>query len=314
MRTEQIPTRTILNPTGGFLGGGFTHTMNLYRGCALGNSLCGLYCYAQWNPHHTLGRPWGGFLDVKTEFLEAYRAQYDRLKRPPRGEPKPLRIFLSSVTEPYPPQERTARRMRRLLEEMVIRPPDLLVIQSHTPLVLDDLSVLQQLRERCGLQINITVETDQEQLPSPFPRHAYPPASRIAALRSLKEAGLFTVAAVSPLLPLNNPRRFARQLEAACDRVILDHYLLGDGSPNGQRTQQTRLPMLLTADGHAAWTDLEIFWDVVGLFREVFGPQRVGVSRAGFNEAHAETRADPSTTCAPDAPTGKMAISQGQQP
>ena len=96
--------------------------------------------------------------------------------------------------------------MRRLLEEMVIRPPDLLVIQSHTPLVLDDLSVLQQLRERCGLQINITVETDQEQLPSPFPRHAYPPASRIAALRSLKEAGLFTVAAVSPLLPLNDPR------------------------------------------------------------------------------------------------------------
>jgi hypothetical protein len=124
----------------------------------------------------------------------------------------------------------------------------------------------------------------------------------------LKAAGLFTVAAVSPLLPLNNPRRFAGQLEAACDRVILDHYLLGDGSSNGQRTQQTRLPMLLTADGHAAWTGLEIFWDVVGLFREVFGPQRVGVSRAGFNEAHAETRANPSTTCAPEASTGKMTI------
>ena len=90
MRTEPIPTQTILNPTGGFLGGGFTHTMNLYRGCALGNSLCGLYCYAQWNPHHTLGHPWGGFLDIKTEFLEAYWVQYDHLKCPPRGEPKPL--------------------------------------------------------------------------------------------------------------------------------------------------------------------------------------------------------------------------------
>ena len=146
MRTEPIPTQTILNPTGGFLGGGFTHTMNLYRGCALGNSLCGLYCYAQWNPHHTLGRRWGSFLDIKMDYVEAYQAEYDRLKRPSRGEPKPLRIFLSSVTEPYPPQERTARRMRRLLEEMVIRPPDRLVIQSHTPLVLDDLSVLQQLR------------------------------------------------------------------------------------------------------------------------------------------------------------------------
>jgi hypothetical protein len=204
--------------------------------------------------------------------------------------------------------------MRQLLEVMLDRPPDLLVIQSHTPLVLEDLSVLQQLRERCRLQINITVESDQEQLPSPFPRHAYPPASRIEALRSLKAAGLFTVATVSPLLPLNDPRRFAEQLEAACDRVILDHYLLGDGSPNGQRTRQTRLPMLLEADGRAAWTGLEIFWDVVGLFRQVFGPQRVGVSRAGFNETHAGTRGDQPTTCAPVAPTGKMTISQGQQP
>ena len=303
MKVESIPARTILNPTGGFLGEGFTHTINLYRGCALGNSLCGLYCYAQWNPYHTLGRSWGGFLDIKTDFLEAYRTQYDRLKRPLRGEPKPLRIFLSSVTEPYPPQERTARRMRQLLETMLDRPPDRLVIQSHTPLVLDDLSVLQQLRERCRLQINITVETDQDHLPSLFPRHAYTPASRIEALRSLKAAGLFTVAAVSPLLPLNDPRRFAEQLEAACDRVILDHYLLGDGSPDGQRTQQTRLPMLLEADGHAAWTGLDIFWDVVGLFREVFGSQRVGVSRAGFNAIHAGTTADQAATRA-----------QGRQP
>lgn len=313
MKVESIPARTILNPTGGFLAEGFTHTINLYRGCALGNSLCGLYCYAQWNSHHTLGRPWGGFLDIKTEVLETYRAQYDRLKRPLRGEPKPLRIFLSSVTEPYPPQERTARRMRQLLEAMLDRPPDRLVIQSHTPLVLDDLPMLQQLRERCRLQINITVETDQEQLPSPFPRHAYTPASRIEALRSLKAAGLFTVAAVSPLLPLNDPRRFAEQLEAACDRVILDHYLLGDGSPNGQRTRQTRLPMLLEADGHAAWTGLDLFWDVVGLFREVFGPQRVGVSRAGFNEAHAGTSVDQSTTSAPATRTGKASTSRGRQ-
>jgi DNA repair photolyase len=314
MKLESIPARTILNPTGGFLAEGFTHTINLYRGCALGNSLCGLYCYAQWNPHHTLGRPWGGFLDIKTEFLETYRTQYDRLKRPLRGDPKPLRIFLSSVTEPYPPQERTARRMRRLLEAMLDRPPDRLVIQSHTPLVLDDLPVLLQLREHCRLQINITVETDQDQLPSPFSRHAYTPASRIEALRLLKAAGLFTVAAVSPLLPLNDPRRFAEQLEASCDHVILDHYLLGDGSPNGRRTQQTPLPMLLEADGHAAWTRLDIFWEVVALFREVFGPQRVGVSRAGFNRIHAETRADQSTTSAPDSAREKMSTSQGQQP
>ncbi|WP_447860873.1 hypothetical protein [Nitrospira calida] len=286
MQIREIPTGTILNPTGGYLGEGFTHTINLYRGCALGNSLCGLYCYAQWNPHHTLGRVWGRFLDVKTGFVEAYRAQYNRLKQPVRGEPKPLRIFLSSVTEPYPPQERTARRMRRLLEEMLTRPPDRLVIQSHTPLVIEDLPLLLALRQRCRLEINITVETDKEALPPPFPRHAYLPAARIAALRALRQAGLLTVAAVSPLLPLDDPLTFARQLEAACDRVVLDHYLLGDGSREGQRTKQTKLPMLLNANGWNAWTGLAPFDEVVKTFRQVFGDARVGISRAGFNVAH----------------------------
>ena len=283
MQVQLIPTKTILNPTGGFLGGGFTHTINLYRGCALGNSLCGLYCYAQWNGHHTRGRTWGRFLDIKMDFLEAYRTQYDGLKHPVRGEPTPLRIFLSSVTEPYPPQERTARRTRRLLEEMLVRPPDALVIQSHTPLVVDDLPLLLDLHRRCRLQINISVETDKPSLPPGFPRHAYSPTTRIEALRTIRNAGLWAVATVSPLLPLDNPRAFAEQLEVACDRVILDHYLLGDGSPDGRRTRQTKFPRLLEETGYGAWTRLDVFHGVVGLFRDVFGGHRVGISQAGFN-------------------------------
>jgi DNA repair photolyase len=287
MVTLQIPTRTILNPTGGYLGEGFTHTVNLYRGCALGNSLCGLYCYAQWNPHHTLGRAWGSFLDVKTGVVEAYRAQYDRLKQPRTGPPKPLRVFMSSVTEPYPPQERAARRTRRLLEAMIERPPELLVLQSHTTLAVDDLALLQELHRKCQLQVNITIETDKASLPPPFARHAFAPAERIGALRTLREAGLCTVAAVSPLLPLDDPHRFARELERAAERVVLDHYLLGDGSREGQRTKQTRLPMLLERAGWTAWTSLARFEEIVAIFREVFGrDERVGVSRAGFNRVH----------------------------
>lgn len=282
MLIHEIPARTILNPTGGFLAGGFTHSINLYRGCALGNSLCGLYCYAQWNPYHTQGREWGGFLDVKTGVEEAYRRQYDSLKRPARGASKPLRIFMSSVTEPYPPQEKTARRTRRLLEEMVTRPPDVLVIQTHTPLVLDDLPLLVNLHGRCRLSINITVETDKTTLPEGFPRHAYPPAVRVRALQTLREAGLSTTAAISPLLPLDDPWQFARDLEAASDRVILDHYLIGDGS-QGLRTRQTDLPRLLEAGGYGEWNGLKKFHEIVGIFRRVFTEARVGISRTGFN-------------------------------
>ena len=51
MQVQEVPVRSILNPTGGFWREGFTHTINLYRGCALGNSLCGTFCYAQWNAY-----------------------------------------------------------------------------------------------------------------------------------------------------------------------------------------------------------------------------------------------------------------------
>lgn len=290
MKVEDIASKTILNPTGGFLGEGFTHTINLYRGCALGNSLCGLYCYAQWNQYHLKGRPWGSFLDVKTDFLEAYRRQYDQLKHPQRSEPKSLKIFMSSVTEPYPPQEQTSRRTRRLLEEMVERPPDFLVIQSHTPLVADDIPILSKLHQVCRVQINITVETDKETLPQGFPRSAYSPAARMQALDSLKRAGLCTVCTISPLLPLDHPRGFAEALRLCCDRVILDHYLLGDGSKDGQRTNRTRLPILLQEAGYEEWRGLDRFREVVQIFRDVFGnDDRVGVSQLGFNAGSSET-------------------------
>jgi hypothetical protein len=71
--------------------------------------------------------------------------------------------------------------------------------------------------------------------------------------------------------------------------VILDHYLLGDGSPDGARTRRRKahlddtVPNLLVAAGFEEWTRLETFHDVVEKFRAVLGPDRVGVSAAGFS-------------------------------
>ena len=95
--------------------------------------------------------------------------------------------------------------------------------------------------------------------------------------------GVPTQAAVSPLLPLADPERFARRLDEACDRVILDHYLLGDGSRNGLRTRRTNFPALLEAAGFAEWNCLAKFAEVRAVFERTLGPGRVLVSRAGFN-------------------------------
>ena len=73
-------------------------------------------------------------------------------------------------------------------------------------------------------------------------------------------------------------------MEESCDRVILDHYLLGDGSQEGQRTKRTLLPQLLKETGLETWATLEKFYEIVGIFKQVFSDEnRVGVSQEGFN-------------------------------
>jgi DNA repair photolyase len=257
----------ILTRTGGFLAG-FTHSLNPYRGCSYGKSLCGTYCYA---PAVTFRKEWGGPAEAKEGAAEAYRREIGRERR--RG---PVRIFCSSVTDPYVPQEKRMRITRRILEAMVEEPPEFLALQTHTPHPLRDLDLLRRLP--CAVQI--TVETDRGSLPG-FPPHAYAPAERLAALQRLKEEGLDAVGVVAPLLPLEDPERFAADLDRACTRVILDHYLIGDGA-NGARTKRRGLPALLERAGLGAWTRLEALDAFAEVCRRVLGAGRVGISRDGF--------------------------------
>ncbi len=56
--------------------------------------------------------------------------------------------------------------------------------------------------------------------------------------------------------------------------------------PRQEKTpaQRTTLPQLLDPTGFAEWATLEKFYEIVGIFKNVFGnADRVGVSREGFN-------------------------------
>jgi DNA repair photolyase len=283
-----IDNKTILTPTGGFLDAGFTHTINLSQGCAFAHSLCGTYCYAQHNHWITRGRPWGLY-GYKKNVRDAYRREHAAIRRPRRGEPGPLRIYMSSSTDPYAPQEARLRLVPPLLEAMLQSPPDTLVLQTRSPLVARDRDLIAALAGRCEVWVSVTVETDRDRIPG-FPNHATPPRKRVATLRAFREAGVLTQATVSPLLPLADPERFAGELGQACHRVILDHYLLGDGSPGGLRTRRTNFPRLLEEAGLGAWNGLDRFWEVKALFDRLLGPDRVLVSGAGFNAVGPDSR------------------------
>jgi DNA repair photolyase len=277
----RVDNKTILTPTSGFLGSGFTHTINAYQGCAFAASLCGTFCYAQHNVWITQGRPWGLYA-VKSHVHEAYRRDYDRLKCPRRGEPRPLRIYMSSSTDPYLPQEVTLKVTRGILELMLERPPDVLVIQTHHTLITRDLELIYSLSHVCELWVSITVETDMDPVPG-FPRHASPPSRRLEALRLFRERDIPAQATVSPLLPLADPQSFAEKLNWACDRVIIDHYLIGDGSPGGLRTRRTDFISRLERVGLESWTSVDRLWEFRALLDQVLGSARVLVSCEGFN-------------------------------
>jgi DNA repair photolyase len=275
-----IENKTILTPTSGFLSGGYTHTLNPYVGCGFAGALCGKYCYAQQQHWIVRGRPWGLY-GAKHNILQAYQRDYDRIKRPRHGNPRPLRVYMASSTDPYVPQEKRLGLTRAILEEMQTHPPDVLVIQTHTTLINRDFDLIQLLSKRCELWVSITCETDMDPVPG-FPPHASRPAKRLETLKRFREAGVPTQATISPLMPLENPETFAVALDAACDRVIIDHYLLGDGS-HGARTRRTNFIELLEQAGFGEWARIEKMWEVRDLLMQVLGVGRILVSAEGFN-------------------------------
>jgi hypothetical protein len=102
-----IENKTILTPTSGFLASGYTHTLNPYVGCGFAGALCGTFCYAQHQHWIVRGRPWGLY-GAKHDIRQAYQRDYDRIKRPRQGNPRPLRVYMASSTDPYVPPGKAA--------------------------------------------------------------------------------------------------------------------------------------------------------------------------------------------------------------
>ena len=149
-------------------------------------------------------------------------------------------------------------------------------------LILRDLALICALSRLCELWVSLTVETDMDPVPG-FPPHASPPSRRIETLKAFRDAGVKTQAAISPFLPIADVEGFARRLDVACDRVIVDHYLIGDGSKGGLRTKRTDFPKRLEEAGFREWTKLEKMREVQAILRGILGPSGVLESRDGFN-------------------------------
>lgn len=258
----------LLNPASGYLKG-YTHTLNPYGGCVYGCS----YCYVRRLPVALFEeQAWGRWVKVKENAPELLAKELKRAKA--KG---PVVLFMSSSTDPYQPLEGKLKLTRRLLEVMASDPPHFLFLQTRSPLVMRDLDLLTQLKNR--LCVSITIETDREEVRRALTPTAPPLAARRKALKTLREAGLSVQAAVAPVLPFT--QRFPVQLKQVTDWVCLDDFFQGDGA-GGSRTERLGIGHKLRQLGWGDWYHPDRLREVIRLFQTVFGQEHVLVSQQGF--------------------------------
>lgn len=296
MILSEAQVKSILTRTTGFLKSVSSHSLQSYRGCSFGRSLCGVGCYVQHNGFVTRGQAWGTFLEARTNAAASYLAAVARERDWARRSRGRFSIFMSSSTDPFVPQEDRFRVTRGVLEAMLQEPPDQLTVQSHSHRVANYLDLYLPLSRRCDLRVHLSIETDRERLPG-LPPPASSIDARFAAAAQLQSAGIRVVITVSPLLPIADPRAFFTRIAASADAVVIDHYIEGDGSNDGSRTIRTALPAAMAAIDPRS-TMLAYRDEIVAVAEQVM-PGRVGLSIDGFAGRFRESRYGTSARIVP---------------
>ena len=204
---DQINARSIFSPATGFIQrGGFDWSCNPYLGCTFGCT----YCYAMFLPQNRRPKEdWGKWFQAKVNAVELAKKHAPKIA----GQA----LYMSSVTDPYLPAERSLRLTRGILEAILPHQPRLLV-QTRGPLVTRDLDLLRQFR---AVRVNVSIPTDSETVRQAFEPKAPPLERRWQALEQIRAAGVSIGICVTPTLPLENAPAFRDRLIAFRPDVLV---------------------------------------------------------------------------------------------
>ena len=238
--------KTILSPTTGFIAeAGFTHSLTPARNCTYGCTYCyvptmGIYGGLKpddWNR-------WGQFTTFKSNAPELLKRQLHG------GEI----VYCSPLVDPYQPAEESKQMMRRILNELLARPPKIFVIQTRSPMILRDLDLLTALSDQTDLRVSFSITTNREDIRKIYEPHCEPVHCRLNAIRKLREAGITTYATLAPLLPCDPEQLASAALDATDQNIIGDPFHVRAVKPRGATTRQAAVAI---SDRHefSAWLD-----------------------------------------------------------
>lgn len=184
------------------------YSVNCYRGCMHG---C-VYCYARYMIRFTgHTEPWGQFVDIKVNAVEALQRE---LKRAKRGN-----VFMSSACDGWQQIERKYRLSRRCLS-LLLEHGFKVSILTKSANVQDDLDILRGANADLGFTLTT--------LDSSLSRGIEPMASlskhRIQVLEKAEKMGIKVWAFLGPFLPfITDTEENLSALFEALSRIDLSH-------------------------------------------------------------------------------------------
>ncbi len=209
LTVEAYDASQILTPGAGYLRE-YDYSLNPYVGCAFGCS----YCYAAFFAPFDKQPTWGDWLRVKRNAA----LKLSRMRRSLEGKT----IYMSSATDAYQPIEQRLELTRSLLPILAERGA-CIVVQTRSPLVTRDIDLFRQFEQVC---VNVSVTTDSEAVRRAFEPGNPPIQARLDAAAEVAEAGIPVAITMTPLLPIEEPHRFAEQVAATgAHRFVVDQFV-----------------------------------------------------------------------------------------
>ncbi|MES2896448.1 MAG: PA0069 family radical SAM protein [Pseudomonadota bacterium] len=186
---------------------GFNRSINPYRGCEHG---C-IYCYAR-PAHAYMGLSPG--LDFESQLF--FKPEAGKLLEKELSAPRyrPEFIHIGGNTDPYQPQERTARVTRQVLEVLARFNHPFSVI-TKSALILRDLDILAETAAKNLCRVAVSITTLDRALARSMEPRAATPEKRIGAIKALADAGVPVIVMFAPSIPGLNDHEMEAVLERA---------------------------------------------------------------------------------------------------
>ena len=247
---REQPARSILSRTSGFIAeAGFTHSLTPARNCTFGCT----YCYVptmrlQGGLQPEDWRRWGQFTTFKTNAAELVVGENDAKS-----------IYCSPVVDPYQPAEAERELMRELLTALIAAPPRVFTVQTRGPLVTRDIDLLTKLPDA---RVSFSLTTNRDEVRRWYEPHCAPLEERLAAMRTLRAAGLRVFATLAPILPCDPEVLADAALEATGENIVGDPFHVREVKRHGATTR-AQAERVSAAHGFEAWHEPDFQRDVV---------------------------------------------------